>query len=116
MATFKNHLSANHKFILRTVQQKLKNGNTLASATNAADRTTSSVVTPNIRRGSKTPCFLKISQAIGTVELTGFVMIATKAFGQFFAAASLKSRTTLALVLNRSSRVIPGSNGFPLFI
>lgn len=83
----------------------------MAPATNAADRITSSVVTPNMRLGSKTPCFLKISQAIGTVELTGFVMIAIKAFGQFFAAASLKSRTILALVLNRSSRVIPGNSG-----
>lgn len=110
----KNHSSAHYIYIFKNYAKNLKHENTLAPATNAADRTTSSVVTPNIRRGSKTPCFLKISQAIGTVELIGFVMIATKAFGQFFAAASLKSRTMLALVLNRSSRVIPGSSRLPL--
>ena len=37
--------------------------------------------------------FLKTSAAIGTVELTGFDMIATQALGQYFAIPSLKVLT-----------------------
>lgn len=37
--------------------------------------------------------FLKTSAAIGTVELTGFDMIATQALGQYFATPSLKVLT-----------------------
>merc|ERR1712042_2232 len=47
-------------------------------------RTTSSVVTPNSLLGSYTLCFLNTSAAIGTVELTGLVMIPTQASAQFW--------------------------------
>lgn len=80
---------------------------TFNSATNVCERIISNVVTPKIRFVSFTWFFLKTSTAIGTVELTGFVIIAINAFGQVFAAASHKSRTILAFVLNKSSRVIP---------
>ena len=44
---------------------------------------------------------------MGTVELTGFVMMHIIAEGQALAAAAHKLFTMPALVLNRSSRVIP---------
>ena len=63
------------------------------------------------------------SDAIGTVELTGLDMMPSIAWGQFlsitnknwficyqvthWAAASLSFNTIVALVLNKSSRVIP---------
>ena len=43
--------------------------------------TTSRVVTPNTRLGSRVPAFLKISHAMGTVEFTGLEMIAIMALG-----------------------------------
>lgn len=45
--------------------------------------------------------------------LTGLAMIHTMALGQTLAHASVKSRTIDALVLKRSSRVIPGFRGTP---
>lgn len=50
---------------------------------------------------------------MGTVELTGLQMMSMCAFGETFAAALAKSRTIEALVLNKSSRVIPGLRGTP---
>ena len=41
------------------------------------------------------------------LSFTGLDMIATMASGQCLAAAAAKSRTILAFVLKRSSRVIP---------
>lgn len=57
--------------------------------------------------------FFNVSAAIGTHELTGFVIIPTNAFGQLRAIASASVRTTPAFVLKRSSRVIPGLRGTP---
>lgn len=71
-------------------------------------RTTSSVVTPKRRFGSKTPACFMTSAAIGTVELTGLEMTRISAFGQFSATPVIRSRTMPALMLKRSSRVIPG--------
>lgn len=53
--------------------------------------------------GSKTPCCLKTSATIGTVELTGLEITRTNAFGAFFAMPVARSRTIPALILNRSS-------------
>ena len=47
----------------------------------------SRVVTPKILLGLYFPAFLKISDAMGTVELTGFEIIAKHASGQTSAAA-----------------------------
>lgn len=44
---------------------------------------------------------------MGTVELTGFVMMQIMAVGEALAAAAHRLFTMPALVLNRSSRVIP---------
>ena len=65
--------------------------------------TISRVVTPKILLGSYTPAFLKISEAMGTVELTGLEMMAIMALGQTLAAAWARLATMEALVLNRSS-------------
>lgn len=59
------------------------------------------------------PTFFKTSEAIGTHEFTGFVIIPTNAFGQLREIAAAMSRTTPAFVLKRSSRVIPGFRGTP---
>lgn len=56
---------------------------------------------------------LRTSEAIGTHEFTGLVIIARKAFGQLLETANAISRITPALVLKRSSRVIPGLRGTP---
>lgn len=48
-------------------------------------RTTSRVVTPKRRVGSKTPATRKVSAATGTVEFTGLVMMHEIASGQVFA-------------------------------
>jgi hypothetical protein len=56
-----------------------------ACAANVDARTTSKVVTPKRRAGSKTPAVRKVSAATGTVEFTGLVMIHEMAFGQVFA-------------------------------
>ena len=53
-----------------------------ACPTNSHARTTSSVVTPKRRAGSRVPARRKTSAAMGTVELTGFEMMATQARGQ----------------------------------
>ena len=50
----------------------------------------------------------KFQRIKDTVELTGFVITQKNAFGQIFADASAMSRTMPALVLKRSSRVMPG--------
>lgn len=47
------------------------------------------------------------------MELTGLVMIAMMALGDSLATTVARSRTIEALVLNRSSRVIPGLRGTP---
>jgi hypothetical protein len=65
------------------------------------------------RLGSKTPFFLSTSATIGTVELTGFEMTKTNALGQWAAIPTAISRTIEALMLKRSSRVIPGFLGTP---
>ncbi|KAJ6290505.1 hypothetical protein OIU76_028129 [Salix suchowensis] len=83
------------------------------SATNVFALTTSSVVTPKSFFGSYTPFFFKTSAAIGTVELTGLLIMWMKASGQLSATASTKVFTMLALMLKRSSRVIPGFLGTP---
>lgn len=57
--------------------------------------------------------FFKTSDAIGTHELTGFVMIPTNALGQLREIAAAMSRTIPAFVLKRSSRVMPGFRGTP---
>ena len=76
-------------------------------------RTTSSVVTPSSFFGSYTPAALSTSAAIGTVELTGFEMMLTTALGQCCATATASAWTMPALMLKRSSRVIPGLRGTP---
>jgi hypothetical protein len=50
---------------------------------------------------------------MGTVEFTGLEMIHMKALGANLAAATARSRTIPALILKRSSRVIPGFLGTP---
>merc|ERR1712200_119590 len=75
--------------------------------------TTSSVVTPKTLLGSRVPAFLKISQAMGTVELTGLEMMAIMALGHTLAAAAARLATMDALVLKRSSLVMPGFLGTP---
>ena len=50
---------------------------------------------------------------MGTVLLTGFEMTRMLASGADSAAAFARSRTMLALVLKRSSRVMPGLRGTP---
>eukprot|EP00955_Chlamydomonas_euryale_P017783 189838-Chlamydomonas_euryale.AAC.10 len=56
---------------------------------------------------------LLASAAIGTVEFTGFEMMATKAFGHARAMPSQRVFTMPAFILNRSSRVMPGLRGTP---
>ena len=53
------------------------------------------------------------SAKMGTVEFTGLEMIKKMAEGQCFAQASASPETMPALVLKRSSRVIPGFLGTP---
>ena len=60
------------------------------------------------RLGSKTPAALRTSAVMGTVELTGLDITQTNALGQYSAMATAMSRTIPALMLKRSSRVIPG--------
>ena len=63
---------------------------TLRFAIKVFARTMSRVVTPKILLGLYFPAFLKISDAMGTVELTGFEIIAKHASGQTSAAAVAK--------------------------
>mmetsp|Transcript_111981 Transcript_111981/g.219512 ORF Transcript_111981/g.219512 Transcript_111981/m.219512 type:complete len:213 (-) Transcript_111981:130-768(-) len=83
------------------------------SATKVLARTTSKVVTPNNFLGLYTPCFFKVSAKIGTVEFTGLLITRNIASGQEVAQASARPITIPALVLNRSSLVIPGFLGTP---
>mmetsp|Transcript_23796 Transcript_23796/g.67295 ORF Transcript_23796/g.67295 Transcript_23796/m.67295 type:complete len:203 (+) Transcript_23796:464-1072(+) len=85
----------------------------ICSDTKVLARHTSNVVTPTSFCGLYTPAFFKTSAAIGTVLLTGLEMIAIMASGQYSAHPSTNVWTMLALVLNRSSRVIPGLRGTP---
>ena len=50
---------------------------------------------------------------MGTVELTGFEIIKMMAFGHASAQAATRLRTMEPLVLNKSSRVMPGLRGTP---
>mmetsp|Transcript_36749 Transcript_36749/g.55476 ORF Transcript_36749/g.55476 Transcript_36749/m.55476 type:complete len:222 (+) Transcript_36749:579-1244(+) len=85
----------------------------LASATKVRARQTSRVVTPNNLLGSKTPAAFKTSAAMGTVEFTGLEMMRMQALGQALAQPATKFFTILALMLNKSSRVMPGLRGTP---
>merc|ERR1719452_225516 len=80
---------------------------------NSLDLTTSRVVTPKMVLGLYTPAFLNISAAMGTVELTGLEMMPIMASGQTLAAAAAMVATMDALVLKRSSLVMPGFLGTP---
>merc|ERR1719339_29867 len=80
---------------------------------NSLDLTTSRVVTPKMVLGLYTPAFLNTSVAMGTVELTGLEMMAIMAVGHTLAAAAAIVATMEALVLNRSSLVMPGLRGTP---
>ena len=51
---------------------------------------------------------------MGTVELTGFEMMSTHASGQWRATPSASVATMPALMLKRSSRVMPGLRGTPV--
>jgi len=90
----------------------------ITSATKVEARTTSRVVTPKILLdvgldtwnhavvighllGSKTPCFLKTSTTMGTVELTGFEMTRTNAFGAVVAMPAARSRTIPPLICDQ---------------
>mmetsp|Transcript_6947 Transcript_6947/g.15210 ORF Transcript_6947/g.15210 Transcript_6947/m.15210 type:complete len:204 (+) Transcript_6947:503-1114(+) len=83
------------------------------AATKVLARHTSNVVTPSTFFGLYTPIFLRTSAAIGTVEFTGFEMIASVASGQYLPQPSTSVFTMLAFVLNKSSRVMPGLRGTP---
>jgi len=86
----------------------------MCCCTNVLARTTSSVVTPNRRRSNPGTLYLRMtSLAIGTVLLTGFDMMSVQAVGQCLAIFSARLLTMPALILNRSSRVIPGLRGMP---
>ena len=52
----------------------------------------------NYLLGLNTPCFLKTSTTMGTVELTGFEMTSTKALGAAVAIPVARSRTMPALI------------------
>lgn len=56
-------------------------------------------------------CTVLTSAKMGTVELTGFEMIRNLADGQLVAQALAMSRTMPALVLNRSSLLMPCKKG-----
>ena len=53
------------------------------------------------------------SEAMGTVELTGLLIMHSMASGQTLEAASERDMAIPALMLNRSSRVMPGFLGTP---
>ncbi|KAH3678320.1 hypothetical protein WICMUC_001601 [Wickerhamomyces mucosus] len=75
--------------------------------------TKSKVVTPNSLLGLKTPCFLKTSATIATVEFTGFEITNILAFGQYLAQFSAIFEIIPPFKLNKSSLVIPGFLGTP---
>mmetsp|Transcript_13014 Transcript_13014/g.33529 ORF Transcript_13014/g.33529 Transcript_13014/m.33529 type:complete len:318 (+) Transcript_13014:249-1202(+) len=85
----------------------------LAPPTKVCARHTSRVVTPKSFLGLYTPFDFSTSAAIGTVELTGLEMIRMAALGQASAQPATKFFTMPALMLNRSSRVMPGLRGTP---
>ena len=64
-------------------------------------------------RGSKTPAALSTSTQMGTVELTGLEMMVMMALGQYLATPVQSVLTMPALMLKRSSRVMPGLRGTP---
>lgn len=80
------------------------------SATNVLALTISRVVTPKTLLGLYTPCFLKTSDVIGMVELTGFEMRQIMATGQCWSQAAVRLAMTVALMLSRSSCFMPDSN------
>mmetsp|Transcript_9476 Transcript_9476/g.28548 ORF Transcript_9476/g.28548 Transcript_9476/m.28548 type:complete len:270 (+) Transcript_9476:162-971(+) len=82
------------------------------SRTNLFARTTSSVVTPTILRGSR-PFFFQSSHIAGTTEFTGLTMSPMTALGQYFATASTLPLAMPALTLSRSLRSWPGFRGMP---
>jgi len=88
-------------------------GSPTTLATKVEARKQSKVVTPKSRLGSKTPFFFRTSAKTGTVELTGFEMTRMKALGQASAIDSARVAQIPALMLKRSSRVIPGFLGTP---
>lgn len=69
-----------------------------ACAIKVEARTTSRVVTPKRRAGSKAPCLRRASAATGTVELTGLVTTQLIAWGHVLATSVKMSRMMLALV------------------
>ena len=73
----------------------------------------SSVVTPKSFFGSKTPLDLRVSAKTGTVELTGFETTPINALGQQSAIPLANYLQIDALILKRSSLVIPGLRGTP---
>mmetsp|Transcript_16189 Transcript_16189/g.29160 ORF Transcript_16189/g.29160 Transcript_16189/m.29160 type:complete len:296 (-) Transcript_16189:433-1320(-) len=91
----------------------LGSDNPRASARNVSARTTSRVVTPKTRPSLARPALRNTSTAMGTVEFTGLEMMATQAVGQCTAMASQRPWTIPALMLKRSSRVMPGLRGTP---
>mmetsp|Transcript_33598 Transcript_33598/g.88238 ORF Transcript_33598/g.88238 Transcript_33598/m.88238 type:complete len:237 (+) Transcript_33598:1865-2575(+) len=76
-------------------------------------RIKSRVVTPTTLAGSKHPAARRVSATIGTVELTGLVMMSTIALGQLVAIVRAIPMIIPALTAKRSSRVIPGFRGTP---
>ena len=81
------------------------------SDTNVEAHMTSRVVTPKCLLGSNTPCFLSTSATISTVELTGFEMTSTKALGTMVTMPVARLHTMQALILKRSSLVLPSVLG-----
>ena len=74
----------------------------------------SRVVTPKIRLlAPVTPAALYTSLQMGTVELTGLEIMFRMALGQISAHFSARPLTIPALILNRSSLVMPGFLGTP---
>ena len=68
------------------------------------------------KQKNNAPARLKTSAAIGTVLLTGLLMIATHASGHAWAMPSHRPATMPALMLKRSSRVMPGLRGTPFVL
>lgn len=91
----------------------MKKQNLTKHTTKVLALTTSSIVTPSKSFGSYVPAFLKTSAAIGTVEFTGLLIKLTIALGQDLAIPSQIVFTIPALILNKSSLVIPGFLGTP---
>lgn len=61
-------------------------------------RTTSRVVTPKRREGSKTPCASSVLATMGTVEFTGLEITRMRAFGETLAIAVASDLTIVAFV------------------